>query len=383
MFLTTEKIKEKYGYDNKMLLLHYAGTSGEIPIDLIREINISSDLQNYIVNKGPFSDFFIYKRNAGLKGYQLLGKGLSFLLQDKYYANYKPYVTDLSGLLRRTTSDISKRKRYRKTAKLYHLLDVLDISYFPILKKDNNFFYPAHCIKKIFSEEVKQYGIEKKEEYEIKGSRIFGMLQADGYLYNTYVFDNEMCNLNYSIELRTQILTNTRFKNIDKLSDNDIETIIITSDIEKQKEIFIELLESKTTDNKKYKEKQYTIYRQMDFEGLHILSFDNIGKKQLYILKHRNYIDNEIRRRIGSKNEHQCLENDSINCDARILETPCVFLYSLDITKIYYIYNVLHIQNNVFCYIVCFKEHIPMLKKILNDVIEYVKFISIEQLNLL
>ena len=50
-------IKEKYGYDTKMLLLHYTAIAGELPTELIKELGIKSDNQKYILHKSEFKDF--------------------------------------------------------------------------------------------------------------------------------------------------------------------------------------------------------------------------------------------------------------------------------------------------------------------------------------
>ena len=43
-----EAIKTKYGYDTKMLLLHYTAVSGEISTDFIKHIGVSQSNMQYV-----------------------------------------------------------------------------------------------------------------------------------------------------------------------------------------------------------------------------------------------------------------------------------------------------------------------------------------------
>lgn len=383
MILTTKEIQKKYNYTLKDLMLHYAAISGEIPNKLINKLGITQDNKNYITRKSNFTDFFVYRKGGGMNGYQLQNKGINYLL--KTNNDYAIFTTMNFGN-RKPTADVFKRKRYQRKVWLYHYLDELDINYFLSQTNSTNFFYCSENIKKLYTKFC-NINIENIEEYEIKGSRIYGTLRLNKDLYNVYVFDDSFDTLYTGIEYRTNTLI------ADVFNKENIETIIFTRGIEEQNRVLGEILNAMTSLKNKYNQKQYSFFRysqQLGISDIHILSFDEVGKRQLELMKNKTKTDEAIRRIItnnysllASASDYELYKKDGIDCDARILDQPCFFIYSLNIYKIKQAYDILTNEEGVFFYLVCFEKHIPVIQKLFSDINidAYIKCIPIEALD--
>ena len=381
MILTTKDIQKKYNYTLKDLMLHYAAISGEIPNKLIEKLGITQDNKNYITRKSNFTDFFVYRKGGGLNGYQLQNRGINHLL--KTNSDYAVFTTMDYGN-RKVTADVFKRKRSQRRAWLYHYLDELEIDYFPSQADSTNFFYCSEIMKKLFAQFDK---IENIREYEIKGSRIYGTLRLNKNVYNVYVFYDSFDTLHTGIEYRANTLI------ADALRKESVGTIILARGIEEQNRILSEILNAVTSPVGKYKQKQYSFFResqQLGLDDIHILSFDEIGKKQLELMKRPRKTDALIRKRlyekfscIGSNDEYELYKKDGIYCDARILDQPCFFVHSLDVRKIKLAYDILTSEDGIFFYFVCFEKHIPVIQKPFEDINigAYIKCIPIEALD--
>lgn len=383
MILNTIDLLKKYNFSLKDLMLHYTAVGGEIPSDLIDELGITQYNKYYITRTSNFKGFFIYRKGGGLRGYQLQSKGIDYLLKtNNEYATF----TTMNFGKRKITSDLFKRKRYQRRAWLYHYLDELEINYFPSQTNATNFFYCSEVIKKLFT----QLGnIENIREYEIKGSRIYGTLRLNNDLYNVYVFDDSFDTLSIGIEYRANILVS------EILRQEKVESIIFAHSIEEQKRILSEILNAITSNDNKYNQKQYSFFRQSQLNGLndiHILSFDETGKKQLELMKNKKNTEKAIRKSLSKKfscpiessDEYELYKKDNILCDARILDQPCYFIDSLNINKIKQAYDILTSEEGLFFYFVCFECHIPVIQKLFSDINvgEYIKCIPIEVLEL-
>lgn len=376
MILTTQELQKKFKCSLKDLMLHYAAVGGEISSELIEELGIKTNNKNYITRKSNFSGFFVYKKGGGLRGYQLHSKGIDYLL--KTNNEYETFVTMNYGK-RKVTTDIYKRKRYQRRAWLYHYLDELEIGYFPSQAKSKNFFYCSQVIKKLYT----QFGkIESAREYEISSSRLYGTLKLDKDLYNVYVFEDGFDTLSMGVEFRANTLVSQALKK------ENVETIIFAHSAEGQNKILSEILNAMTTNRKQYAHKQYSFFKQSQQNGLydiHILNFDDTGKKQLELMKDKEKTKRAIKRSLSKKYSlFTEPANNGIFCDTMILGQPCFFIESLNIYKIKQVYDIVTSEEGVFFYLVCFENHISVIQKLFMDikVDEYVKFIPIETLEI-
>lgn len=373
-------IKEKYGYDTKMLLLHYTAIAGELPTELIKELGIKSDNQKYILHKSEFKDFFINKRQDNLCGYQLKSTGIDYLINSENIDKYYDYIVNANDNRRKITTSKSKRQRFHNLAFLFYQLDKLGVNYLNFDDNEQTFFLSANKIKQTLYQKEKKAGINN-EQFEIKSSRIYGILKTIGYVYSIYIFQNEINQLDYSIELRTKTLIELNYSNENKLSEKGAETIIITKDTNSQLKVVKELFECRYSNKEKYKDKKYKIFKEMIFHQLHILSFDDTGTKQLSYLINKKKTDERIRTVLSKfDKKEKGHKNLGLACDMFLNNYPVEFMYSLDVNKLRYFYDLITEYKYIGGYIVCLKKHHIFLNNLFSEYLKRVKIIDIEDI---
>ncbi len=371
-YRTIEKIKEKYNLTTKELMLHYAAVGGEVSTDLIRKMGMDINLQSYITTKSKLKGSFKYRKTGNIRGYQLTAKGINEAIDKDY--RYSDYLHGQRGL-RRLTKNIMRRKRMIKKAKLYFFFDEAGIEYF---YKDEFSRSPHFLDSRFLKHDTDDE--ESDINHQIISSRCFGFLElADDYNYLTYVFDDEKIKLEFNTEVRMKDEYHYRY------DDDNVKALIVLKDEEMLKEVALDLfsLAGIIRNHEKYENLKAIEY--IDYDELHLITFNDSGLKQMHLLKNNIYTDSKIRNILkctNNKKEEEFYKYEFFNCDGFISAYPCFFLYSIDINKIIKINSYLYNRANVCCIVVCFREYINLIRQAFGELSERVKFISVEKLNL-
>lgn len=365
-----EQIKRKYNLKKDELLLHYVAIGEEVSIELMRELGIDKNSQNYITLKGRLKGCFIYRKTGKIRGYQITRKGANEAIERN--ENYKKYLINNTGI-RNTTNNVARRTKMQKKAKLYYYLDVLGISY---IENENNrkeaVFYEEKFIKKNeTSDEIKHAMIS---------SRNYGIIKFNEKdIYILYVFDNEISNLKYNIEART-------ISSYQEIFDTDeSKGIIITKDKEIQSKLIKGIMEAYLEENPKKLIDKYKAYNYLEMNELHIINFAESGIIQMELLEKKEKVDQMIKEEIGCVSEQEAekmTEKDNIICDGRTKSCPCEFLYSLDVMKIKRMYDEITNREYIAYNVVCLKEQEELIMNIFEEVLDYITIYTIEELEI-
>ena len=284
------------------------------------------------MGQGPFKDFFISRNKQHLKGYQLSSQGIQYLLNSTYNERYFSFLITSNDTLIAPTTDVTKRNRYQLSAYLYYALDVLDINYIPDLptKNPDCYFYNSYVIKQNIEQKGQELHYQHLENFAIKGSRLFGCLLVNEFVYNVYILNKQMLQFNYNLELRAYEIINSRFCYEEKLTDNAIRTLMLTADRQTQKQVSIDILNTLMYPTSEDDSKYY-FFRKMNYKHLSILPID--CKEELYLLinqtKVNKYIDDRLQE---MEMEQDSDENETIliQHDNTLNGNPVIYGYTLD-----------------------------------------------------
>lgn len=377
----------KYGFEYWELVYHYAALSGEVPTQLLRII-LSEGNKNYIFNRSKHKDSFILRRGNYSYGYQLSKLGKERVLQLKY--DYDDYLNSTNA----NTKDYSKRKRMRNRAMLFLFFDVLGIDYLKefIDKNTRHKFIDSRTIKFNFNALKNLFSGSDNRQIQIQGSKCYGILELNCAKYLLYVFNNNVESLNYSTESRLEIFAK------DSFYDERTGTIIIVDDSNKtMNSIFETIIYHLFKKEEKGSEKRYfNYYKRMSemkfladnkYLGMHLIGLDKIGIMQIRYLKKKDYIDETIKEVLYNRDmAKNCVDVDCY-CDFVFEGCPCLFLLTLDISKVYFLVCHLTYNYSGCYYIVCFNSHQGSIKRAIENVLKSreitdidFKFLTMEEL---
>ena len=371
-----EAIKTKYGYDTKMLLLHYTAVSGEISTDFIKHIGVSQSNMQYVFYQSSFKSFFKCYRLNAMCGYQINGLGMDYLFQN-YLKLYDTFLFNSNYNRRRLTKEAYRRRRFRSSAYLYFFLDCLNIDY---LHKDNEniYFIPSQLLKNgvLLSDlRIKQLN---REEHQIKSSKIMGSIVCGTQMYNIYVFLDDLAILEKATEFRTSELLNAKYRYELGKANSSVKTVIFTRNITKQEKIAKRIIDIKLSRETTISDK-YSFYKEFDFDlfsELYIIPMDEYGEKETKLLLQRDATERLIHNQLSSYKKEPP-NKLGISCDCYISEKPAIFLYALDLIKLIQFYNSLTIRG-LQGYIFCLPHHESIVRNLFFKDFESIMIISLE-----
>ena len=371
-----EAIKTKYGYDTKMLLLHYTAVSGEISTDFIKHIGVSQSNMQYVFYQSSFKSFFKCYRLNAMCGYQINGLGMDYLFQN-YLKLYDTFLFNSNYNRRRLTKEAYRRRRFRSSAYLYFFLDCLNIDY---LHKDNEniYFIPSQLLKNgvLLSDlRIKQLN---REEHQIKSSKIMGSIVCGTQMYNIYVFLDDLAILEKATEFRTSELLNAKYRYELGKANSSVKTVIFTRNITKQEKIAKRIIDIKLSKETTISDK-YSFYKEFDFDlfsELYIIPMDEYGEKETKLLLQRDATERLIHNQLSSYKKEPP-NKLGISCDCYISEKPAIFLYALDLIKLIQFYNSLTIRG-LQGYIFCLPHHESIVRNLFFKDFESIMIISLE-----
>lgn len=371
-----EAIKTKYGYDTKMLLLHYTAVSGEISTDFIKHIGVSQSNMQYVFYQSSFKSFFKCYRLNAMCGYQINGLGMDYLFQN-YLKLYDTFLFNSNYNRRRLTKEAYRRRRFRSSAYLYFFLDCLNIDY---LHKDNEniYFIPSQLLKNgvLLSDlRIKQLN---REEHQIKSSKIMGSIVCGTQMYNIYVFLDDLAILEKATEFRTSELLNAKYRYELGKANSSVKTVIFTRNITKQEKIAKRIIDIKLSKETTISDK-YSFYKEFDFDlfsELYIIPMDEYGEKETKLLLQRDATERLIHNQLSSYKKEPP-NKLGISCDCYISEKPAIFLYALDLIKLIQFYNSLTIRG-LQGYIFCLPHHESIVRNLFIKDFESIMIISLE-----
>lgn len=371
-----EAIKTKYGYDTKMLLLHYTAVSGEISTDFIKHIGVSQSNMQYVFYQSSFKSFFKCYRLNAMCGYQINGLGMDYLFQN-YLKLYDTFLFNSNYNRRRLTKEAYRRRRFRSSAYLYFFLDCLNIDY---LHKDNEniYFIPSQLLKNgvLLSDlRIKQLN---REEHQIKSSKIMGSIVCGTQMYNIYVFLDDLAILEKATEFRTSELLNAKYRYELGKANSSVKTVIFTRNITKQEKIAKRIIDIKLSKETTISDK-YSFYKEFDFDlfsELYIIPMDEYGEKETKLLLQRDATERLIHNQLSSYKKEPP-NKLGISCDCYISEKPAIFLYALDLIKLIQFYNSLTIRG-LQGYIFCLPHHENIVRNLFFKDFESIMIISLE-----
>ena len=371
-----EAIKTKYGYDTKMLLLHYTAVSGEISTDFIKHIGVSQSNMQYVFYQSSFKSFFKCYRLNAMCGYQINGLGMDYLFQN-YLKLYDTFLFNSNYNRRRLTKEAYRRRRFRSSAYLYFFLDCLNIDY---LHKDNEniYFIPSQLLKNgvLLSDlRIKQLN---REEHQIKSSKIMGSIVCGTQMYNIYVFLDDLAILEKATEFRTSELLNAKYRYELGKANSSVKTVIFTRDITKQEIIAKRIIDIKLSKETTISDK-YSFYKEFDFDlfsELYIIPMDEYGEKETKLLLQRDATERLIHNQLSSYKKEPP-NKLGISCDCYISGKPAIFLYALDLIKLIQFYNSLTIRG-LQGYIFCLPHHESIVRNLFFKDFESIMIISLE-----
>lgn len=371
-----EAIKTKYGYDTKMLLLHYTAVSGEISTDFIKHIGVSQSNMQYVFYQSSFKSFFKCYRQNAMCGYQINGLGMDYLFQN-YLKLYDTFLFNSNYNRRRLTKETYRRRRFRSSAYLYFFLDCLNIDY---LHKDNEniYFIPSQLLKNgvLLSDlRIKQLN---REEHQIKSSKIMGSIVYGTQMYNIYVFLDDLAILEKATEFRTSELLNAKYRYELGKAHNSVKTVIFTRDTMTQGKIAKRIIDIKLSKEPTLSDK-YSFYKEFDFDlfsELYIIPMDEYGEKETKLLLQRDATEKLIHNQLSSYKKEPP-NKLGISCDCYISGKPAIFLYALDLIKLIQFYNSLTIRG-LQGYIFCLPHHKSIVRDLFLKDFESITIISLE-----
>lgn len=371
-----EAIKTKYGYDTKMLLLHYTAVSGEISTNFIKHIGVSQSNMQYVFYQSSFKSFFKCYRLNAMCGYQINGLGMDYLFQN-YLKLYDTFLFNSNYNRRRLTKEAYRRRRFRSSAYLYFFLDCLNIDY---LHKDNEniYFIPSQLLKNgvLLSDlRIKQLN---REEHQIKSSKIMGSIVCGTQMYNIYVFLDDLAILEKATEFRTSELLNAKYRYELGKANSSVKTVIFTRNITKQEKIAKRIIDIKLSKETTISDK-YSFYKEFDFDlfsELYIIPMDEYGEKETKLLLQRDATERLIHNQLSSYKKEPP-NKLGISCDCYISEKPAIFLYALDLIKLIQFYNSLTIRG-LQGYIFCLPHHENIVRNLFFKDFESIMIISLE-----
>lgn len=375
--LDFREIKDKYNYTTNELILHYGILSGEISNDLLdRMINPNTKINIFTRKGSKINGCFKYKKKDGVAGYQLLKQGQQYYVneiinkKDRIISNdavMQSHLYDASGKLRKyTTNDVGRRKTYQKLCKLYYMLDVLNINYLPCYRKGTprQIYYSGRELNNEFAKLS-----NSTMDHRLRGTKIKGVIKFYNEYYNVFLYDNDVINLYHKEEIR--IANDIRMFYENQSSDNiRMGTIIFCRDTYMQERIIKNIINSvnRLVNTSYISSENYNYFRDFNNSaGINIISFDETGEKQLYMLSEKEKINEYISQQFCKPSKHDkdgFIRCKGIICDGNLKDSPCYFLYSLDYNKISAIINNMA-QTKVS--IICLKEHYNLINNILKS----------------
>ena len=376
--MDNKEIKQKYGSWSGSLILHYAAVAGEVPSELITTLDITTENRQYVFYRSKFKGFFICYRQDRMKGYQLRGTAIDYI-EANLLSKYNHFITSSGFNRRRTTNNPRKRRRYQNAAFMYYFLDKMDIDY--LTTNEENCFIPACVLKQDFL--LSDLGTKElnREAHQFKSSKIMGLLLKGRYLYNTYVFLDNLSALEKSTEYRTAELINAKYRYESGKTDIPVKTLIFTRNTDSQYLIAKRIMEIKQL--LFYKTKidysKYGFFKDFDFDlfdELHIIPMDDNGEKEFKLLLQREETEKTIHNQL-KQYESEPTSKLGIACDTYISDRPTIFLYSLDIIKLIQFYNSLTIRG-LQGYIFCLPHHERIVRELFFKHQKSVAIIALE-----
>jgi hypothetical protein len=256
------------------------------------------------------------------------------------------------------------------------MLDVLGISYLPSYRVDTaKTFYTGRELNKEFAKLS-----NSTIDHRLRGTKIKGVLNFNDKYYNVFLYDNDIIGLFHKEELRIANDIRIHFEN--KVGKNvKMGTIVMCKNTYMQEKVIKHIIDSVkypvrttyiTNDN-------YNYFRDYNNPaGINIISFDEIGEKQLYMLSEQKTINNQLRKQFCkpiNQDEDGYIRCQGIICDGNYNDMPCFFLYTLDYNKIETMLNNIK-QTKVS--IICLKEHIKIIDNILKPYSDNYTLLPIE-----
>ena len=379
---STEKILKKYSLKLYELFYHYILLSGELPSKLAEKVFTKRNIY-YITQEGTHKTSFRYYRANNLHGYQLTKKGEKRVRELNY--DYTPYISS-------TTKEKSKRIRRRNRAFLYHFLDLADIEYLNerINRNDEkNTFVDSRQLKGFFKAIKESFAHSPDREHQISSSEAYGVIELENKAqYISYIFFNQIEELTHGTESKFFITTQ------DFLENDNTGEIIFTSDTAitnalVQKSVIC-MLEENNKDRKKFSYFMKAIssqYQNDKYLGMHIISLNELGQNQFKALKNKTEFEKTIRKKLYNNEQKHIYNAESINYDGEYNGIPCVFLYSLDLCKLYKTLKYLQLKTDEQLTVVCFKEHLYSIRYLFDFINNQktnpnISYLTLEELNL-
>ncbi len=377
--LSLNDILKKYKIKKPELVLHYIVISGEIPNELFRLLGISRNSQNYIINQSKIlkgKNYLLSKKGNNLYGYQLSIKGTRYMANND---NYLPYLTSNQDFIH-TTNDLFKRIRYRRTALLYYYLDKFNIDYFNVKDTNKeNCFISSKFLKNIFHMEKRQ----PDTEYEIIGSKFFGLLSLENEKYLTYMFGDSLNTLYYGMEERTKFIIENKF-NIKKTG-----TLIFFNSFIGLKKVFINVFYSiiNENNNQKFNDIKYSFFKNIDFNDYFSVSFcsmDEKGDTQFNYIKQKKFNHKKIVEALNLYTNYleEGEQAQKYKSDFMLNGYPVIILCDLDLSKVLNIYNRVHYSEDEYiCYrIICYDFQRELLKIVFRPIKDNIIFYDIKKI---
>ena len=208
----TSPLPKKYKY-RKEQILNIVALSGEIPTDLYKQLNMTKDNFKKICSNLKKEGLIKSVITRNVHGYVLQLKGKQYLRKQ---SRIELYFQDIQT----QTINIQQRKRNHQLARIFVILDLLDIPYEPSKKPSREMFnYKSSDVVFYTAQEYKQEQEERSKGFQ--GSRFKGLLIGCQKILPVYLANQHLINFH-----RTEIsLINQIGK--DYLQGGKIESAVI------------------------------------------------------------------------------------------------------------------------------------------------------------